>query len=178
MVKYVCVCLLMLAFAVPAFSQDYAQFEISLGYGNIGLNGDSPLITGGRHSGFTTHQTFNLNSVLGIENYIGYYGFGTPPALGIGKEQMFTDIFGARFNYRKAGPVLYGVAGFGGGFLRFPQYGGGSGNSMGFRLGGGTDIPIHDSLAIKVDVSRMGFHFDGWRSGINISTGLVLKISQ
>ena len=178
MVKYVCVCLLMLAFAAPAFSQDYAQFELSLGYGNIGLKDDpTGVINNGRHSGFTTHQTFNLNSILGIENYIGYYGFGTPP-IGIGKEQLLTDIFGARFNYRKKGPVLYGVAGFGGGWLRFPDYGSGSGTSMAFRLGGGVDIPFHDSLAVKIDVSQAGFHFDGWKTGVNISTGLVFKISQ
>ena len=178
MVKYVCACLLMLAFAAPAFSQDYAQVELSLGYGNIGLNDSSGIIPSGRHSGFTTHQAFNLNSILGIENFVGYYGFGTPP-LGLGKEQLLTDIFGAKFNYRKKGPVLYGVAGFGGGWLRFPQSGGSTGGAMAFRLGGGADIPIHDSLAIKVDVSRMGFHFfEGWKAGMNISTGLVFKISQ
>jgi opacity protein-like surface antigen len=171
MVKYVCVCLLILAFAAPALAQDYAQFEISLGYGNLGVKGLE-----GRHSGFTTHQTFNLNSVLGIENYIGYYGFGTDPVLG--KTQMFTDIFGARANYRKWGPTLYGIAGLGGGFLRFPDTGYGSNNSLAFRVGGGADFPIHDSLAIKVDVSRASFHFNGWHSGMNISTGLVLKISQ
>src|SRR5262245_59400576 len=138
MVKYVCISLLMLAFAAPAFAQDYAPFELSLGYGNLGVNDLE-----GRHSGFTTHQTFNLNSWLAIENFIGYYGFGTDPFYG--KTTLFTDIFGGRFNYRKEGlPVFYGIAGIGGGFLRY-EAGYGSNNSLAFRFGGGADIPLNDS---------------------------------
>ena len=172
MVKYVCVLILAIVFAAPAFAQDVPQIEIALGYGNINVKD----VATGRHSGFVSHQAFNLNSVFAIENFIGYYGMGSDP--NIGKVQLFTDIFGCRFNYRKFGPVIYGVAGLGGGFLIFPDYGAGTNNSLAFRLGGGVDVPIGDSLAWKVDISRTSFHFDGWKSGMNISTGIVLKISQ
>ena len=171
MVKYVCALILAIVFAVPAFAQDVPQIEIALGYGNINVKG-----VDGRHSGFVSHQAFNLNSVFAIENFVGYYGMGSDPA--IGKMQLFTDIFGGRFNYRKFGPVIYGIAGLGGGFLIFPDYGAGTNNSLAFRIGGGVDVPIGDSLAWKVDISRTSFHFDGWKSGMNISTGIVLKISQ
>ena len=171
MVKYVCALILAIVFAVPAFAQDVPQIEIALGYGNINVNGVE-----GRHSGFVSHQAFNLNSVFAIENFIGYYGMGNDPAAG--KMQLFTDIFGGRFNYRKFGPVIYGIAGLGGGFLIFPDIGSGTQNSLAYRLGGGVDVPLGDSLAIKVDVSRTSFNFNGWRSGVNISTGIVLKISQ
>jgi len=173
MVKYVCALLLVVAFAAPAFAEDdYPQIEIALGYGNLGLKD----INSGRHSGFATHQAFNLSSRYAIENYVGYYGFGTDP--NFGKLQVLTDTFGMKVNYRTAGPVLYASGGIGGGWLRFPDLGVGSNSAFTVRFGGGVDIPFHDSLAWKVDVSRMSFHFNGWNSGINISTGIVLKISQ
>jgi hypothetical protein len=173
MVKYVGVLLFVLALAAPAFAQDdYPQMEIALGYGNIGLKD----VVSGRHSGFATHQAFNLSSKFAIENYVGYYGFGT--IQGLGKVQLLTDSFGGRFNYRTAGPVLYGSAGLGAGWLRFPDQGAQTNSAMAFRIGGGVDVPVNDYFAIKVDVSRHSYHFNGWTSGVNVSTGIVIKISQ
>ena len=177
MVKYVGVLLLMITCAAPAFAQDYPQIEIALGYGNINVKD----LVSGRHSGFASHQVFNLNSTFAIENYFGYYGLGKDPSLG--KEQLIAEMFGGKVSYRSAGPVIYGSAGIGGGWLRFPDLGVGSNNSFGVRFGGGVDVPINDSLAWKVDVSRMSFNFNAtptssWSSGINVSTGIVLKISQ
>ena len=171
MVKYVCALLLVVAFAAPAFAEDVPQLEIAMGYGNVNVPG----IVAGRHSGFTTHQTINLNSWLGIENYLGYYGLGT--IAGYGKAQMITDAFGGRFSYRASKITPYAVAGIGGSWLRFPQLGAGSSKSMTFRLGGGVDIPFKENFAWKVDVSRMTFHFDGYKSGMNFSTGIVIKIA-
>ena len=171
MVKYICALLLVVAFAAPAFAQDVPQIEIAMGYGNVNVPG----VVTGRHSGFTSHQTINLNSWLGIENFVGYYGLGT--ISGLGKTQMITDAFGGRFSYRAAKVTPYAVAGIGGSFLRFPQLGAGSSNSMTFRLGGGVDIPIGENFAWKVDVSRMTYHFSGYKSGTGISTGIVIKIA-
>ena len=47
----------------------------------------------------------------------------------------------------------------------------------------GADIPINDSMAWKVEVSRMGFHIQttassGWTSGTNISVRIVFTISN
>jgi hypothetical protein len=173
MVKFVCAWLLVVAFAAPAFCQDVPQVEIALGYGNYAMN---LIPDDGRHSGFATHQAFNLNSVFAIENYFGYYGFGTDPSLG--KVELLSNLFGGKFSYRAAGPVIYGSAGIGGGWLRFPDIGAGTNNAFGVKFGGGVDIPLGDSIAWKVDVSRMSFHFfDEWRSGTNFSTGIVLKIA-
>jgi Outer membrane protein beta-barrel domain len=175
MVKYVSVLLLLMAFAAPAFAQDVPQLEIALGYGNLNLDNLAIGPTPGRHSGFATHQAINLNSLFAIENYFGYYGLGT--VAGLGKTEMLTNVFGGRFAYRAKGPVIYGSAGIGGGWMRFPDIGAGSQNAMAFKYGGGVDIPLGDSIAWKVDVSRMSFHFFGdWNSGVNISTGIVLKI--
>lgn len=179
MVKYVCALLLVMAFCAPAFAQDYAQFEISMGYSNLGIKNLEPIT--GRHSGFGTYQTFNLTSLFAIENYVGYYGLGDQVGT---KTQLITTTFGGRFNYRSAGPVLYGNAGLGGGFLLLPNAGVGSNNGFAFRLGGGVDIPWGDSLAVKVDVTRQSFRLPNivtgitdWRSGVNIMGGIVLKIS-
>jgi hypothetical protein len=177
MVKYVWVLVLVMAFAAPAFAQDdYPLMELAFGYGNLELKDLALVLPGseGRHSGFATHQAFNLSSMFAIENYFGYYGFGTDPTLG--KTELITNLFGGKFSYRTAGPVIYGTAGIGGGWLRFTDIGVGD-NSFGVKFGGGVDIPIGESFAWKVDVSRMSFHFaDQWNSGMNISTGIVLKI--
>jgi hypothetical protein len=180
MVKYVCVLVFLMAFCTPAFAQDYAQFEIAMGYSNLGIKNFEPIT--GRHSGFGTYQSFNITSVFALENYVGYYGLGDQIGT---KTQLITDTFGGRFNYRSAGPVLYGNAGIGGGFLRLPDIGAGSNNGFAFRVGGGVDIPWGDSLAIKVDVSRHSYRLPNfstgnteWRSGVHIMGGIVLKISQ
>jgi hypothetical protein len=165
-----------MAFAVPAFAQDdYPQMEISLGYGNIALKDLQP----DRHSGFATHQAFNLSSKFAIENYVGYYGFGTVP--GVGKAQLLTDTFGGKINYRTAGPVIYGSAGLGAGWLRFPDVGAQTDGAFAVRFGGGIDVPVNDYFSIKFDVSRQSFKFSdpiGWTSGVNFSTGIVIKITQ
>src|SRR5262245_56172175 len=120
MVKYVSVLLLLMAFAAPAFAQDIPQVEIALGYGNINVKD----LVDGRHSGFASHQAINLSNMFAIENYFGYYGLGSD--LGLGKTELLTNVFGGKFSYRTAGPVLYGSAGIGGGWLRFPDIGAGS----------------------------------------------------
>ena len=172
MVKYVFGLLLIIAFAAPGFAQDVPQIELGFGYGNYAMKSLHP----DRHSGLATHQTFNLNSVFGIENYLGYYGFGTDPQFG--KTELITELFGGKVSYRNLGPVLYGTAAIGGGFLRFPNAGVGT-SSFGVKFGGGIDIPFKESFAWKIDVSRMSFHFfEQWNSGTNISTGIVIKISQ
>jgi len=177
MVKHFCALLIVLAFAVPAFAQkDYPMAELGFGYGNVGFGSLGGLTSTGRHSAFATHQTYNLNSVVGIENYLGYYWMGSTATYG--KAELFTDVFGGKFSYRAPHVTLYGVAGIGGGFLRFPQSGVGTNNSMATRVGGGLDIPINDSFSWKVDVSRMGFHFGTWNYGTNVSTGIVLNITR
>jgi len=89
----------------------------------------------------------------------------------------------ATYHAEKVAP--YAVAGIGGGFLRFPDIGASSQNSLAFRYGGGVDIPFKESFAWKVEVTRMSFHFgnittggSGYVSGVNLSTGIVIKITQ
>jgi opacity protein-like surface antigen len=183
MVKYFSIALLVIAFlAVPARAQDIApQVEIMLGYGNLSLPdtfeaNDLTIGTGG-HSGFASSQTFNMNDWFGIDNYLGYYGLGETQ-LGIGKAELITTMFGGKFAYRRFEKVVpYATAGLGGAWLRFPQFGAGSDTAFSTRVGAGVDYSIHDSVAIRFDVSRMSFNFEGWRSGLNYSTGIVLKMA-
>ena len=186
MVKYGFGLLLIIAFAAPGFAQDIPQIELGFGYGNFGVNSPSipgsnvPILSDKRHSGFTTHQTINLNSTFAIENYLGLYWFGTEPLFG--KTELVSEHIGGRVSYRKLGPVLYGSAGIGAGFIRLPQSGGGE-SSFGFKYGGGVDIPFKEFFAWKIDISRMSYGFfgevvDGRTSGLNISTGIVIKVGQ
>jgi hypothetical protein len=78
--------------------------------------------------------------------------------------------------------VLYGSASIGGGFLRLPQSGSGE-SSFGFKYGGGVDIPFKEFFAWKIDISRVSYGFfgdavDGRTSGLNISTGIVIKMGE
>ena len=172
MVRYLFVLLLVMAFSAPAFAQDVPQLELAFGYGNFALKDLIP----DRHSGFTTHQTINLNPTFAIENYLGLYWFGSDPQFG--KKELVSEQIGGKVSYRKLGPTLYGSASIGGGFLRFPELGVGE-NSFGFKYGGGVDIPFKEFFAWKVEVSRMSYHFfDQWSSGTNISAGIVLKMGQ
>lgn len=173
MVKYfrsLLIVLTVVAFAAPAFAQDAPQFEIFLGYGNINVE-DS-----GRKSGFVSNQTFNLNNWFAIDNMFGAYSLGSDPNLG--KIQLISNMFGAKVTHRAEKIEPFAVAGFGGGFLRFPQSGQGSNNAMAFRFGGGVDILFKESFAWKVEVSRVSYHFSGWNSGTNISTGIVIRVTQ
>jgi len=178
MVIYLFVLLVVMAFAAPAFAQDVPQFELGFGYGNVALKGleeGFPKFSD-RHSGFTTHQTINLNSTFAIENYLGLYGLGRDP--NFGKAELIAEHIGGRVSYRNLGPAFYGSASIGGGFLRFPDYGAGQ-SSFGVKLGGGVDIPFKDFFAVKIDVSRVSYHFfDQWSSGLNLSTGIVIKIGE
>ena len=182
MVKYVSVLFVAILFASPALAQDYPQIELAFGYGNLSLpnsfeaSGTGLGVGTGGHSGFASHQIFNATSWFGIENYLGYYTLGTGD---FGKTELITTMFGGKLSLRRSERIVpYVSAGLGGGWLRFPQLGGGSDNAFSTRFGGGVDYSIGDSLAIKFDVSRMSFNFEEWRSGINFSTGIVLKITQ
>lgn len=176
MVKYISTLLVVfavIAFASPAASaQDIQQLEIMLGYAN--MDNPIPIGTTGRHSGFVSHQTINLNSWFGLDNGFAAYSLGTDP--NAGKVQLISNIFGAKFTYRAEKVHPYAVAGFGGGFLRFPQVGSGSNNAMAVRVGGGVDIPFKENFSWKIDLTRQSYHFAGWNSATNLSTGIVIRI--
>jgi hypothetical protein len=159
-------------FAAPGLAQDVPQIELGFGYGNFAMKDLVP----DRHSGFATHQTINLNSIFAIENYLGYYSFGSDPRFG--DMELISEIFGGKVSYRGAGPVIYGSGGIGGGWLRFPDAGTGT-NGFGVKYGAGIDIPFKDFFAWKLEVSRMSYRFfDQWNSGMNVTAGIVIKITQ
>jgi len=174
MVRYLPVLILVTVFAAPALAQDIPQLELGFGYGNFAMEDLTP----GRHHGFTTHQTINVHPVFAIENYLGFYGFGRDPVLG--KMEVITEIIGGKVSYRNLGPVIYGSAGIGGGFLRLPEFGTGE-SGFGFKYGGGIDIPFKEFFAVKIDVSKMAFGFlpnEPRSGGLNVSAAIVIKMGQ
>ena len=176
MVKTITVLMLTLCFAAPGLAQDddYPRIETSFAYSNIGITvGD---IFPGRHSGFSNISGLNLYPWLGIENYMGYYSLGDGVSL-------FANTFGARLTARYAGRIVpYVGAGIGVGY--FGASGGTIGGSkLATRIGGGVDIPINDAISWKIDIGRntikTGFiPGEGWSSGLNVTTGIVLNIGQ
>ena len=173
-IKYCLAFVLVLTFAVPVFAQDdYPKFQLAPGYGNVKLSVPNLEFFGfnpGRHSGFTLDTNYNFKSALGLDLFTGYYGVG-PNAV------LYTNTFGLNVPLRKNPHIIpFGTAGIGFGIFSISS---GSARSMATRIGGGVDIPFNDSLAIRVDATRLGFHLaDSWNSGMNISAGVVINLSQ
>ena len=183
MVKVTLVLLVVVLFAIPVMAQDdYPRIEMSMGYANLsypccsGTIGDSS-----HHSGFFTTQSFNLNRVVGIENYFGYYGLGGKDTIG-SNVSVLTNIIGAKLAARTERFTPYLSGGIGFGYLTDSVSFGQS--SFGTRVGPGVDIRINDSMAWKIDFTRMSFHQQfsatggSWSSGWNLATGITFILSN
>jgi len=178
MVRTVFLACFILLLTIPAFAQeDYPRIQNSMGYANLSFP-DFGSATGAisHHSGFANSTGFNLTRTLGLENYMGIYGLG-------GGVTLISDLFGGKATYRAAKVAPYVLAGLGiGYFTASTSYGYASSSSFATRFGAGVDIPINDSMAWKVEISRMNFHFQtgtsAWTNGTNISTGIVFTLSN
>ena len=171
MVRTIVVACFVLLLAIPAMAQeDYPKVQTSMGYANLNL-------LSARHSGFANQTSFNLSRTWGLDNYMGIYGLGQGVTL-------ISDFFGGKAMYRGAKVVPYGLAGIGVGYFSSQSQGYVSASSaFATRVGVGFDVPINDSMAWKVEVSRMGFHIQttansGWTNGTNISAGIVFTLSN
>ena len=184
MVKVACAALVLLFLALPAMAQDdYPRIEMGMGYANLsfpccsGIIGDTS-----HHSGFFTTQGFNLTRSFGIENYFGYYSLGgkNNPLVGT-NVSLLANIVGGKIAARTERAVPYFTAGIGVGYLTSDYASFGS--SFATRFGPGVDIKLNDSMAWKVDFTRMSFHQQftaagSWSSGWNLSTGIVFVLSN
>jgi outer membrane protein with beta-barrel domain len=175
MVKCFIAAVFVALFALPALAQDedFPRIEIGMGYGRINLDNiaNLGLTEGGWHSGFVSQQGFNFTHWLGVENYLGYYGAGSGA-------NFFTNVFGVKVAARQLKRVVpYGSAGFGGSSLMLSGLG--SESAMATRIGGGIDIPFNDSMAVRLDYSRVSSHLFGeWNSSKHFSTGIVITLGQ
>jgi opacity protein-like surface antigen len=178
MVKTVTAACFVLLLAIPALAQsdEYPKIQTSMGYANLSF---PDLVTGanGHHSGFANSTGFNLTKTLGLENYMGIYGVGQGSTL-------ISDFFGGKATYRAAKAAPYALAGIGVGyFTASTSFGYGSQSSFATRVGAGVDVPINDSMAFKVEYSRMNFHIQltpsgSWTGGNNIQAGIVFTLAQ
>jgi hypothetical protein len=181
MVKCFCAIVFVALFALPALAQDedFPRIEIGVGYGRVNLPDisflGSPLVESGSHSGFVSQQGFNFSRWLGVENYLGYYGAGNVTGT---SSNFFTNCFGLKAAYRNLKKVVpYGSAGIGGSSLSINYQGSTSGFAT--RVGGGIDVPVNDSMAVRVDYSHISSHvLDEWRPTNNISFGVVFTIGN
>jgi hypothetical protein len=163
---------LLLAFASPVFAQnDYPRFQLAPGYGNIKFGLPDFGLPSTRHSGFVLDTNYNFSPLVGLDLFTGYYSLGN-------NSTLYTNTFGLNATLRKSEKIIpYGTAGFGFGYLNINgQFGE---QAMATRIGGGADIPLGDTIAIRADVTHMGFHFEHqWNGGMNISVGIVFNLSQ
>ena len=183
MVKVTFALLVLLFLALPAMAQDdYPRIEMSMGYANLsypccsGIIGDSS-----HHSGFFTTQGFNLNKMMGIENYFGYYSLGGKNTIG-SNVSILTNMIGGKLAKRTDRFTPYVSGGIGFGYLT-DSYSFGQ-SSFGTRVGPGVDIRINDSMAWKIDFTRFSFHQQftaaggSWSSGWNLATGITFILSN
>jgi len=179
MVRIIVVGCFVLLLAIPALAQDdYPKIQTSMGYANLSLfNFGSATGDTSRHSGFANQTGFNLTKTWGLENYMGIYGLG-------GGVTLIADMFGGKATYRTSKFSPYALAGIGiGYFTASTSYGYAATSKFAQRVGAGVDIPISESLAWKVEVSRMGFKIEttpgkSWTNGTNIATGIVFTLAQ
>ena len=179
MVKRSALVLLAVVFvAWPASGQDFSSLDISFGYGNYGVEdaaGGGTSLTTDRVHGFAMHTTFNLMSWLGLENFTGAYALNNDVTL-------ITNTFGAKLIARdvlegRISPYLAG--GIGVGYYTSNRTGGGF-STMAARYGAGIDFNLNTGMAIRVDVGGLamgsGLFTDGWRSNLNVTTGIVFNL--
>src|SRR5262245_54758077 len=177
MVRTIVAACFVLFLAIPALAQeDYPKIQTSMGYANLGLF-DFGTNSTGRHSGFVNQTGFNLTKTLGLENYMGIYSLG-------GGVTLISDLFGGKATYRTSRVSPYALAGLGiGYFTASTSFGYASTSKFATRVGAGVDVGITDSLAWKVEVSRMNFRIEttpgsSWTNGTNIATGIVITLAQ
>ncbi len=148
------------------------RFEVGVGYANL------TTYASGHHPGVAVDVSWNPRRWFGVQNYLGVYGLGNGVTL-------IAEIPGARIAARNiAGRVTpFAEAGFGFGLLTEHAGSIAPGPRMysyhwspAARYGVGTDVQINQSLAVRVDASRMTTHVKTWQTKWNISTGLVFRI--
>ena len=164
--------------AWPASAQDFSRIDVAFGYGNYGVESSDGLqLTTDRAHGFAMQTGINLMSWLGFENYTGAYALDNDVTL-------ITSTFGGKLVARdliegRISPYL--VAGFGVGYYTSNQTGGGF-STMAARYAGGVDFNLNGAMALRVDVGRLalgsGLFTDGWRSNLNVSTGIVFNLGN
>ena len=184
MVRVIVAALFAVLATLPAMAQDdNPRIEMSLGYANIGFPCCSTIGENSRHSGFASTQGLNFTRMFGIENYFGYYSLGgkNNPFLGRNVSMIANMVGGKAAARRFERAVPYFSAGIGAGYLTdevsFGQ------TSFATRFGPGVDLKLNDSMALKVDFTRMSFHQqfrvnESWSSGWNLSTGIVFVLSN
>jgi hypothetical protein len=177
MVKRVVLLLLfVVAVCRPASAQDYSTLDVSFGYGNYGVQDFSGgMFSTDRVHGFAMHTSINVLHWMGLENFTGAYSLKNDITL-------ITNTFGVKLVARDVldGRISpYVAGGFGFGYYTSNQTGGGF-NTAAARYGVGVDLNMNNGMAIRFDVGGLalgsGVFTDGWRSELNVTTGIVFNL--
>jgi len=175
---------LLFLIAVPALAQDdYPRIQMGFGYANLSLPvyTQNPLTlaitsTNQHNSGFMSNMNFNFTRNIGLDYMLGYYSLGN-------NSQLFSNIFGAKFQYPTDKITPYVVAGGGMASGISGYYS--TGSSLAYRAGAGFDYKLGDAFYWRLDVSRLQVHSGldqnlntTWIGGLNIATGIVFTLMQ
>jgi hypothetical protein len=146
----------------------------SLSFGLISVVPAAPAISTGSGSinlnGWTAEVAVNPACWLGIVgNFNGVYG-----SQGGGSGHVYTETFGPRVNLHKSGPInpfveaLFGAAQFGGGGTSFNAFAG--------EYGGGVDISLGPTWAIRGRIDDESTHFASqFQNSLGVAAEIVFK---
>ena len=165
------VCMLVLAFGFAAWAQEHPKVELAIDYSFVRFNPSNLYTTSHNLNGAGGSFTYNINNWLGLKAELFGYGAststfvipaGNPIVPGGGtfavSGNMFTYLFGPQLKYRAKKVQPFAHALFGGAYsnayANLYQQAGVVGidpgrNAFAMSFGGGIDIPITKTIAIR-----------------------------
>jgi opacity protein-like surface antigen len=192
-----CALLLALAWGSAARAQEAPDWEIFAGYSFTRIStggGDITLLDGTKiplqqnFNGFETSVGENVNGWLGGIADIGA-GWENPTIEGVRfNPSIYPFLFGPQFMWRKFDKfTLFARPMLGGAHARLTYASGGkpvySQTAWAYSFGGGADVQLSDSIAVRVDSDYIRSHFAetlgrDFQDNFRVSIGLVFYIGS
>ena len=160
--------LLIAASSMACMAQETPAVEVSAGYSyfRIGATG------GTNQNGASGSLACNFNQWVGAVADFGFY-HSSPSGVSL---NTTTYMFGPRFSYRSPARVTpFAQVLFGGGHASASAFGvTGTSNPFAYSFGGGVDVPVTSSIALRPQVDYVGLRANGSTSNCaRISAAVV-----
>jgi opacity protein-like surface antigen len=173
MKKLACIALLVIAAPLAARAQQTPAADVSVGYSYFRIGGSN----GTNQNGVSGSVAYHVNDWVGAVADFGVY-HSSPEGVGF---TTVTYMFGPRFSYQTDSKVTpFGQALFGGGHASLSEGGvSATSNPFAYSFGGGADISLNDSFALRPQVDYVGLRSNGSTSNCaRISAAIVYRFGS